>query len=86
MPTEKTEKTTENIAMNPRHKNPPCKSRQVSNVRDRRGYLFIEVGQPVHALELVTFEFAIEDGGLRNVFTCMDGWVGKAVALSEPRA
>lgn len=49
-------------------------------------YLFIEVGQPVHALELVTLEFAVEDGGLWNVFACMDGRVGKAVALSEPGA
>lgn len=56
------------------------------NIRDRHGYLLIEVGQPVHALELVTLEFAVEYGWLRNVFTCMDGWVGKAVALSKPRA
>lgn len=63
-----------------------CKPRWVSNVTVGRGYLFIKVSQPVHALELVTLEFAVEDCGLRNVFACMDGWVGKAVALSKPRA
>jgi len=49
-------------------------------------YLFIEVGQPVHALELVTLEFAVEDGGLRDFFPRVDGRVGEAVALSEPTA
>ena len=52
----------------------------------RRGYLFIQVGQPVHAFELVTLEFAVEDGRLRNVFAGVDGRVGEAVALPEPRA
>ena len=58
----------------------------VSRVWGRCGYLLIEVGQPVHALELVAFEFAVEDGGLRNVFTRVDGRVGEAVALSKARA
>lgn len=48
-------------------------------------YLLIKVSQPVHSLELVALQFAIEDGGLGNIVTCMDGGVGKAVALSEPR-
>lgn len=56
------------------------------NIAVGHGYLLIKVGQPVHALKLVTLQFAIEDCGLRNVFACIDGWVGKAVALSKPRA
>lgn len=65
---------------------PDSKLRWVSNVAVGHGYLFIKIGQPVHALELVTLQFAIEDCGLGNVFACIDGWVGKAVALSKPRA
>jgi len=47
-------------------------------------YLFIKVGKPVHALELVTLELAVEHGGLRDLLAGVDGGVGEAVALSEP--
>lgn len=49
-------------------------------------YLLVEVGQPVHALELVPLEFAVEDAGLRDFLPCVDRRVGEAVALSEPGA
>lgn len=51
---------------------------------DGSAHLLVEVSQPVHALELVALQFAIEDGGLWNVVACVDGGVGEAVALSEP--
>lgn len=47
-------------------------------------YLLVKVSKPVHSLQLVALQLAIEDGGLWNVVTCVDGGVGKAVALSEP--
>lgn len=49
-------------------------------------YLLVQVGQPVHALQLVPLEFAVEDGGLGNVFTRVDGRIGEAVALPEAGA
>lgn len=49
-------------------------------------HLFIEVGQPVHAFELVALQLAVEHGGLRNVFSGLDGRVGQAVAFPKPRA
>lgn len=60
-------------------------SSQVFTERDRQAYLFIEVGQPVHAFELITLKFSVENGGLRNVLACMDGGVWQTVALSKPR-
>lgn len=51
---------------------------------DGSAHLLVKVSQPVHSLELVALQFAIEDGGLWNVVACVDGGVGEAVALSEP--
>lgn len=48
-------------------------------------HLFVKVGQPVHALELVALQLAIEDGGLGDFLSGVDGWVGQAVALSKAR-
>lgn len=63
-----------------------CYIRSCSSVTTSRGYLFIEVSQPVHALELVALELAVEDCGLWDVFARMDGWVGEAVALPKSGA
>lgn len=49
-------------------------------------HLFVKVGQPVHALELVALELAVEDGGLGDLLSSVDGRVGEAVALSEAGA
>lgn len=46
-------------------------------------YLFVEVCQPVHAFQLIALKLAIENGGLRNVVTSLDGRVGQAVALPK---
>jgi len=54
--------------------------------RARVGHLFVEVGQPVHAFELVALEQAVEADGLRDVLAGLDGGVGQAVAVSEPGA
>lgn len=51
---------------------------------DGSAHLLIKVSQPVHSLELVALQFAIEDGGLWDVIACVDGRVGEAVALAEP--
>lgn len=51
---------------------------------DGPAHLLIKVSQPVHSLELVALQFAIEDGGLWDVIASVDGGVGEAVALSEP--
>lgn len=48
--------------------------------------LFVKVSEPVHALELVGFELAVEDGGLRDVLSSLDGGIRQAVALPEPGA
>lgn len=49
-------------------------------------YLLVKVSQPVHALELVGLEFAVEDGGLRNFLAGLDGGIRETVALPEPGA
>lgn len=46
-------------------------------------HLLIEVGQPVHAFQLVALQLPIEDGGLWDVLTSSDRRVGQAVALPE---
>lgn len=56
----------------------------MSRTRTER-HLFVKVGQPVHALELVALELAVEDGGLGDFLSSVDGGVGQAVALSEAR-
>ena len=50
-----------------------------------KAHLLIKVGQPVHAFELVSLQLAVEDGGLGDVVSGLDGGVGQAVALPKSR-
>lgn len=52
----------------------------------KRSYLLIKVGQPIHAFQLVTFQFTIKNGRLWNVLSSPDRWICKAVAFSKSSA